>query len=136
MEQRAAHKQPIDGPYLRGENARRIRAVCFPESEPRRQLESLAFPGAAGRDDAAPLYATGHMLEWLVQRLPENRLDDPQIVRAVQYVTAMLGSPRFGSAVPASDSRSIDAVAHATRGLLLYDERVFQGAEEEKPAAG
>jgi hypothetical protein len=135
LEQRATRKQPIDANYQRAvKMLHDCENYAFANQSADGSWSPAIFPGTAGRDEAATLFASGHMLQWLVQRMPEKRLGDPAIVHAVEYVTGMLASPRYSSNVPALETRTIEAVAHATRALALYDARVYQGAEDEKPA--
>jgi hypothetical protein len=68
------------------------------------------------------LYTTGHVLEWLVYSLPDDRLDDPQITRAVDYVTnLMLGAPGY--------QLDVGPRGHSLHALLMYHQRVYGAAE-------
>lgn len=87
------------------------------------------------QDPAIQLRSTGRVLEWLATSLPDQRLEDPRVVKAVEYVTGMLGSQRYAWNTPALSTREIAAAGHALHGLMVYDERVFRPADVEKPAA-
>jgi hypothetical protein len=69
---------------------------------------------------------TGHILEWLVYSLPEEDLDDPRVVRAVDFLSStLLGGLQH--------DWSIGPLGHALHALAMYDERVFK-AQEQQPA--
>jgi hypothetical protein len=73
-----------------------------------------------GNDNSAAkrLYTTGHILEWLAFSLPPERLTEPGVVRAVDYLTSlMLAAPGY--------ELDIGPRGHALRALRLYEERVF-----------
>lgn len=69
------------------------------------------------------LRSTGHVLEWLALSLPEDRLDDPRLVRSIDYLHRLLGSGRYGRNVRSLSTREIGAVMHALHALVVYDER-------------
>lgn len=81
------------------------------------------------RDYSAALDSSGHMLEWLVVALPEKRLEEPQITRAVEFLDSVLGSQRYQSNVQALSSREISSVMAAAHALVVYDRRVFAPAD-------
>lgn len=79
------------------------------------------FEGRGGDPDRnRRLQTTGHILEWLVFSLPEERLTDPEIVESVDYLTNLMLSYR-------TQNWEIGPRGHAIRALALYDERVFGG---------
>ncbi len=63
---------------------------------------------------------TGHILEWLVYSLPQEKLEEPQIVESVQYLNHLMFSNR-------GREWAVGPKGHAIRALSLYDERVFGG---------
>ena len=78
----------------------------------------------AGRGDygEAPrrLETTGHMLEWLVASLPKDQLDDPRVVKAVDYLAELfIKGNRQGR------KWEIGPRGHALHALALYNERRF-----------
>lgn len=89
----------------------------------------------ASRDQAGVFRATGHILEWLVTRLPEERLHDRRVVASVTYVTAMLESPHLNFQVGSASGWELGAVMHALHALRIYDRRVFQPADPVKSPA-
>src|SRR5690606_16856581 len=70
------------------------------------------------------LQTTGHILEWLVFSLPEDELRNPQVVRAVSYLTNLMYNSRKQS------SWEIGPLGHALHALALYDARVFKAYDE------
>lgn len=66
------------------------------------------------------LDTTGHTLEWLAYSLPADRLSDPRVVRAVEYLTELMWRYR-------GRDWEIGPRGHAIHALSLYDERVFGG---------
>lgn len=71
------------------------------------------------------LNTTGHILEWLVYSLPPEELTDPQIVKAVSFLTDMMWQNR-------NQKWEIGPEGHALRALALYDEYVFGGQPGER----
>jgi hypothetical protein len=74
-------------------------------------------PGTWG-DLHRKLKTTGHILEWMVFSLPHDRLDDPQITRATDYLINMLSRNRYFD-------WDKGALGHGIRALALYNERVY-----------
>ena len=72
------------------------------------------------RDIHRKLNTTGHTAEWLVYSLPEERLTEPQVVRAIRFLTDLLWQYR-------GQAWSLGAQGHAIHALCLFDERVFDG---------
>ena len=48
-----------------------------------------------GRDYATAVSYTAHMLEWLVTTLPAGRLEEPQIVRGIDFLHTTFNSPHY-----------------------------------------
>ncbi len=94
---------------------------------------------ASNRDYATAISSTGHMLEWLLVALPDSRLEEPQIVRAVECIDGLFNSSHYQSYLSSMTTREIAAAAQAARALVTYDERVFApcdlppGTPEAKP---
>ena len=101
---------------------------------------SWTFRPAAGRaadnDFASQFLATGQVAEWLAVSLPSRKLEDPALVRSIEYLDTVLNSERYRWNVQAFSSQEIAAVAHAARALIMYDARVFGPADVEKPSHG
>ena len=73
---------------------------------------------ASDQDDALRLETTGHVLEWLVYSLPADALEQPRVVKAVDYLADLLIRMR---------GRNVDmgVLGHAVRSLMVYQRRVF-----------
>jgi len=87
-----------------------------------------------GRDLVGVLQASGRILEWLVASLPADRLQDRRVTVSVAYVTALAEGSYEQANLAYASTREIGALMHALHALKLYDRRVFQPAEPEKPA--
>jgi hypothetical protein len=66
------------------------------------------------------LNTTGHTLEWLAYSLPEQRLTEPGVAKAVNYLTDLMWEHR-------GRSWGLGPKGHAVHALTIYDERVFGG---------
>ena len=92
--------------------------------------------GGGGKGSgAARLYSTGHILEWLVFSLKEDRLQDPQVVGSVGYVTALVGNRRRGWEVTSMATRDIAGLMHALHALAIYNRRVFVPWDPKEPTS-
>jgi hypothetical protein len=122
LERQARNKAPIEGELLRAKK-------YVEESQDyalRGQNGDGSWGRADGRDYAATLASTGHVLEWLVSSLPAERLEAPEVVKAVEFVDSLLSSQRYRGSVASLSSQEIGAVMHAAHSLVVYDQRVFQ----------
>ena len=64
------------------------------------------------------LETTGHTLEWLLLSVPDDQLSDPRLIRAVEFLNALMWEHR-------DHDWPIGPKGHAIHALVLYDERVF-----------
>ncbi len=128
LARREGRGQPIEGQFAR---ARKLvdeyhdYALELQNSDGSWGPRFLAARGAS-RDPALQLRSTGHVLEWLAMSLPEDRLDDPRLVRSLQYVNRLLGGRRYGRNVRSLSTQEIGSVMHALHALAVYDERFFK----------
>lgn len=83
----------------------------------------FAFQGPS-RSELGALRSTGHILEWLAMSLPEDRLAEPSMVRAVGYTTSLV-SKHAARGTSALSPRDFESVMHAIRALSIYDARFF-----------
>ena len=64
------------------------------------------------------LYTTGHIVEWLTLSLPDERINDPKMTKAVDYLTnLMLTAPSL--------DLEIGPKGHAIHALRMYEKRAF-----------
>ncbi|MDR3109393.1 MAG: hypothetical protein LBU65_06865 [Planctomycetaceae bacterium] len=77
-------------------------------------------------DHYATLYASGHILRFMVLSLPENELTNPNITRAIQALATKVSQvPQTANAVTMTDYQT-EAVSVALHALAIYNQRVFQ----------
>lgn len=90
-------------------------------------LSTEWFTGRGSRQDIdRRLQTTGHMLEWIVFASPAENLQDPQIVKAVDYVSRILIENR-------DHAWKLGHLGHGLRSLSLYNRHVFQPLERSAP---
>ncbi len=83
----------------------------------------------AGNDAWGTLRSTGYIVEWLAFSLPEGRLEEPQVVKSVAWLTSLLESYASRWNAAASTPRDVESVGHALHALRIYDRRVFKPGE-------
>ena len=69
-------------------------------------------------DDERKVQTTGHILEWLIYSLPENRLADRRVVKSVDFMASLLLRNRHVKL-------EVGPQGHAVHALVLYEHRVF-----------
>jgi hypothetical protein len=89
----------------------------------------------SSRDAAGVLRSTGHILQWLVFSLPAERLEEPRVVKSVQYLANSLGGRRSSWSTLPSNPRDLAAMMHALSALAIYDQRVFEPHDTQQPTA-
>ncbi|MCA9105771.1 MAG: hypothetical protein KDA83_10120 [Planctomycetales bacterium] len=72
----------------------------------------------AREDSQRRIQTTGHILEWMIYSLPEERLRSPEVVRTVNYLAQLMWDER-------ATKWEIGPKGHALHALNLYDQRVF-----------
>jgi hypothetical protein len=73
------------------------------------------------------LQTSGHITEWLAFSLPEEDLLQPDMVRAVEYLSGILSENR-------ARTWPIGPLGHSLHALSIYRRRAFPSVEEEKMA--
>ena len=130
--------QPLEGRFAQAQQLLdRFWTIAFDVQNADGSWGPTYFVGrSVSREPAVQLNSTGQMLRWLVRWTPHDQLDDPRIVRSVQYLLEMLGGQRYSWNLRAMSTRDIAAVMHALDALSAYDERL-SGAfvSGETPAA-
>jgi hypothetical protein len=84
------------------------------------------------RDWEGTLSATAHIFEWLAISLSAEQLENPEVVRSVEYLTTLLANQSSHWNVAALSAKDLDGVMHALHGLNVYDERVFKPRDPKK----
>lgn len=122
VRKREERGEPIEGQWLRAERfLHAYHQYVFRLQNPDGSFSTDWFKGRADTGvTSRRLETTGHMTEWLVYTLPEEQLEDPRVVRAVNYLSNMLLENR-------TEKWSIGPLGHGLHALALYDERVFGG---------
>ncbi len=129
---------PLRGDFLRAANyIEKLHeyALALQNTDGSWGPQMLADRGTS-KDATVQLQSTGHVLRWLVFSLPEDQLDDPRIVRSIEYLNRLLGSSRYRHGVKSLSTREIETVMHALHALMLYDQRFFTPRTPVEPAAG
>jgi len=131
IQRRARAGRPLDGSYQKADQyLAKFEDLAF-QAQNRDGGWSPNFFAArgAGRSEEGSLFASGHVLSWLAHRLPDDRLDDPRMVRAVTFATGILEQWSSRWDVTETSPREISAVMYALHALRMYDRRLFKARE-------
>ena len=118
---RVARGEPLDGEWLEAHRfVEQYQTLAFQLQNRDGSLSTEWFRGRGAEEDInRRVRTTGHLLEWLLYSLPDERMTDYRTVRAVNYLTNLLASNR-------NNPWEAGPLSHAIHALVLYDERVFQ----------
>ncbi len=135
VRRRRKQEAPMDGPFLA---AQRYLAKFHDFALELQNEDGSWHPNffanrGPSQDAAGTLRSTGHVLEWLVSSLPEDRLQEPRVVRSVTYLAKRLGGRRSGWNLTGMSAQDAEGLTHAAHALRVYDERLFQRAVEADP---
>jgi len=139
VEQLQALEQPLDGQYLR---AKRFVEEFQDYAMKLQNSDGSWGPGylarrSAGRTTTEQVDGTGRVLEWLVLSLPEERLEDPAIVKSIDLLARLLGSRQYSGGLSGHETEDICSAMHAMHALMLYDDRYFKPrTPEPEPEEG
>ncbi|MBC7853637.1 MAG: hypothetical protein IAF94_09390 [Pirellulaceae bacterium] len=122
VHKRQQRKEPMDGQWARARKfIEEYHAYTFKLQNPDGSYSTNWF---AGREDNGPpsrrLETTGHITEWLAYSLSEEELQDPRMVKSVDYLANLLLDGR-------NEKWAIGPLGHGLHALAIYDERVFGG---------
>ena len=125
VKRRRIQGQPVDGQYARADKyIRDYVKYTMSLQNPDGSFSTQWFEHRQFRDDIdRKLQTTGHMLEWLAYTLDDSSLQDPRVVRAVNYLTSLM-------IVHVRHDWQVGPRGHALRGLDLYNRRVFVKKDE------
>jgi hypothetical protein len=71
------------------------------------------------------LYASSHILRFLVYSLPHEQLQTPQMQRGVVAVAAIIAKKGVGSPLSQMSDRQLEGITVGLQALRIYDERVY-----------
>jgi hypothetical protein len=128
VRKRVKSGQPVDGEYLRAQayiDQYINYTLRLRNADGSFSTNWFVSPGDKPDIDRR-IQTSGHILEWLVFALPQERLTDADVVHSVNYLTNLLLSE------PSRDWK-IGPLGHALRSLRLYDRRVFAPHDEPPP---
>ena len=118
---RVLRGEPLDGEYLEAQrfvDERINYAFRLQNRDGSLSTEWFRGPGAE-EDINRRVRTTGHLLEWLLYSLPDERMTDYRTVRAVNYLVNLLTRNT-------DNPWEVGPLSHALHALALYDQRVFQ----------
>lgn len=72
------------------------------------------------------IQTTGHVLEWLVYSLPQDELQDPRVVKTVNFLVNLMIENRY-------HRWEVGPQGHAMRALRLFQERLEQRSKPADP---
>lgn len=111
---------PMDGVWAKAEDyLAAYHKHSFQIQNPDGSFSTNWFEGRGmDRDVDRRLQTSGHILEFLIFSLPEEKMTSPEIVRAVNYITTIMErNPKH--------EWSIGPKGHALHALVLYDQLMF-----------
>lgn len=120
VQRRAEQGLPINGQFLRAKQfTTDFVPYAFSMQNPDGSFSTDWFEQRANDSDRdRKVQTTGHILEWLVYTVPDDQLNDPRILRAIQFLLSQLLDDR-------NHEWAIGPRGHSLRALALYDQRVF-----------
>jgi hypothetical protein len=112
----------LDGAYLRADKyVRDYQHFALTQLQNRDgsfSTEWFKYPADRKDDIDRKIQTTGHILEWLVSSLDQERLYDPRVVAATEFLVAAL-------AREPSREWKIGPLGHALHALNIYQERAW-----------
>ena len=132
VRKREQRNEPIEGQWKRAKTfVEDYHEYAFKLQNPDGSFSTDWF---AGRADFGPpsrrLETTGHITEWLAFSLSKEQLQEPRMIKSVDYLTDLLLNGK-------NEKWGIGPLGHGLHALAIYDERVFggkPGAREEQLA--
>lgn len=137
LERRARNGRPIEGQYVRAQkHVADYQEFALRVANADGSWNPQFFAARGPSSDAmGTLRSTGHILEWLVFSLPDDRLQDAQLAGSLGYVIGILESWQRSVNTAAVSPRLLDTIMHAAHALAIYDQRVFEPYDAETPDA-
>jgi hypothetical protein len=116
---------PLAGEWLNA--ARKLdgyvdRAYALQNPDGSFSTEFFEKPGTEN-DRIRRCYSTGHIVEWLAFTLPANKMSDPRLTKAVDYLTElMLSTPNY--------DLDVGPRGHALHALAMYELKAYGKSSE------
>ena len=82
------------------------------------------------------MYSGGHILRWLVFSLPDDELQDPQVVRSVMSLTTTVNRVRPETMANSLSTRQLEGLAVSLHALSIYYQRTFGGEPSTRTPQG
>lgn len=125
------HKTPLEGPFAQAETyLSQFHDFALGLQNPDGSWHPRLFAARGSSTDAwGTLRATALVGQWLALSLPESRLSEPAMVKAIEHIAGGLERLATGWNVAATKPRDIETVGYALYTLRIYDSRVFQSAQ-------
>jgi hypothetical protein len=136
VQRRIKKGQPVEGVYRQVQdlvNEYQPYALSLENGDGSWNAHFFAFRGPS-RDAFGALRATALIDEWLILSLPEDRLEDPGVVRSVSYLVSNLNAESSQWGRYPMSTRELDGWMHALHVLAQYDARYFRPRDPAKPA--
>lgn len=129
VRERQLRGEPLTGQWLAAkQRVEEYAARAFASQNADGSFSTIGFEGPSNYGDADDkLETTGHTLEWLLASLPDERLQDPRLTRALKCLTTLMWNHR-------GRAWEMGPLGHALHALALYDERVFGGRPGQRRA--
>lgn len=121
LRKRRAEGRPLEGQWRRAElYTEDFIDYAYSLQNRDGSMSTKWFEGRADNGDVdRKIQTTGHMVEWLLTLTPDDQLQDPKLVRAVNFLMRRVGSDL-------KHDWSIGPKGHALRSMAMYHQRVFQ----------
>jgi hypothetical protein len=112
--------RPVDGEFLRARQfITAYHRYTWSLQNADGSFSTEWFAGRGNRPDIhRKLQTGGHILEWMVQSLPDEHLAHPRTMKAVEFIADTLHDDLNGS-------WSIGPLGHALHALVIYRQRAF-----------
>ena len=131
VRKREASGRPMTGEFLRAkkylDDYHRYTLTKLQNEDGSFSTEWFKAPGARP-DLGRRIQTSGHILEWLSYSLSNDMLQDPQIVKAVEYLAGVLHDGQ-------EKDWDVGPLGHALHSLAIYDSRVFKPLDEPRDDA-
>lgn len=123
VRQRKSENRPINGQFARAERfVNEFIDYTWTLQNPDGSFSTNWFESRGNEPNMErKVQTTGHILEWLVFTLPDEKLKDPRISKSIDFIVSQIGDNR-------NYKWPIGPRGHATRALALYQQRMY-GAE-------